>query len=90
MEPHEEIYYCPKKEKKNKICIFTIIAIILSGLFFTIGLIVGALVSATILAALPAIIVLAVVLALFLLFAVILKLCDCKEKKCYKKCCKFE
>lgn len=86
MEPHEEIYYCPKKEKKDKVCIFTIIAIILSGLFFTIGLIVGALVSATILAALPAIIVLAVVLALLLLFAVILKLCECKEKKCKQKC----
>jgi len=86
MEPHEEICYCPKKEKKNKACIFTIIAIILSGLFFTIGLIVGALASATILGALAAIIVLAVVLALLLIFAIILKLCECKEKKCHKKC----
>ena len=86
MEPQEEIYYCPKKEKKNKTCIFTIIAIILSGLFFTIGLIVGALASATILGALAAIIVLAVVLALLLLFAIILKLCERKEKKCPKKC----
>ena len=87
MEPHEEIYYCPKKERKNKACIFTIIAIILSGLFFTIGLIVGALASATILGALAAIIVLAVVLALLLLFAVILKLCEQKDKKSCKKCC---
>jgi len=86
MEIHEEICCCPKKDKKNKTCIFTIIAIILSGLFFTIGLIVGALASATILGALAAIIVLAVVLVLLLLFAIILKLCECRDKKHNKKC----
>jgi len=86
MEAHEEICYCSKKENKNKVCIYTIIAIILSGLFFTIGLIVGALASATILGALAAIIVLAVVLAILLLFAIILKLCERKEKKYHKKC----
>lgn len=88
MEPQEMKYYndCEniKKEPKRRNC-FEIIAIILvTALFFVIGLLIGAAIAETILGAIAAIIVLAVLLALLLILTLILILCDKQKIKKYK------